>query len=224
VESIMSSKLFTTRQGTILLGLIAALIAAVALVAYLNHYRNSAKAVPVSVLVAQKLIQKGTSGDVLRTTPGYYESANYAKSDVQAGAITDPAEIAGKVALTDIASGQQLTQADFGVASSSVSTALHPGQRAVVIPLGSPQSVGGQVTAGSHVDVWVAYGGKDRELFQDLYVMAVSGENVTFRATPQQAGTLIYASQNAQIWLVLRPTLGTHGRPAQVGAANLLRG
>jgi Flp pilus assembly protein CpaB len=224
VESIMSSKLFTTRQGTILLGLIAALIAAVALVAYLNHYRNSAKAAPVSVLVAQKLIQKGTSGDVLRTTPGFYESTNYAKDQVQAGAITDPAEIAGKVALTDIASGQQLTQADFGVASSSVSTALHPGQRAVVIPLGSPQSVGGQVTAGSHVDVWVAYGGKDRELFQDLYVMAVSGENVTFRATPQQAGTLIYASQNAQIWLVLRPTLGSHGKPAQVSAANLLRG
>jgi Flp pilus assembly protein CpaB len=224
VENIMSSKLFTTRQGTILLGLIAALIAAVALVAYLNHYRNSAKAVPVSVLVAQKLIQKGTSGDVLRTTPGFYESTNYAKDQVAAGAITDPAALAGKVALTDVAAGQQLTQADFGPASSSPSTALKRGQRAVVIPLGSPQSVGGQITAGSHVDVWVAYGGKDRELFQDLYVLAVSGNNITFRVTPAQAGTLIFASQNAQIWLVLRPTLGSHGKPVEIGPGNLVRG
>jgi len=225
VENITSSKLFTTRQGTILLGVIAALIAAVALVVYLNHYRNSAKAVPVSVLVAQKLIQKGTSGDILRTTPGFYESTSYAKDQVQAGAITDPAALAGTVAVTDIASGQQLTEADFGpTASGSVSTALHRGQRAVVIPLGSPQSVGGQIAAGSHVDVWVAYAGKNRELFQDLYVLAVSGDNITFRATPKQAGTLIYASQNAQIWLVLRPTLGTHGKPAEVDTGDLVRG
>jgi len=224
VDNIMSSKLFTTRQGTILLGVITAAIAAVALIVYLNHYRNGAKNTAVSVLVAQKLIQKGTSGDILRTTSGFYESTNFAKDQVQAGAITDPAALAGKVTVTDIASGQQLTAADFGLASSSVSTGLHPGQRAVVIPLGSPQSVGGQVTAGSHVDVWVAYGGKDRELFQDLYVLAVSGANVTFRATPEQAGTLIYASQNAQIWLVLRPTIGTHGKPPQIGAANLVRG
>ena len=41
MENIMSSKLFTTRQGTILLGVIAAIIAAVALIVYLNSYRNS---------------------------------------------------------------------------------------------------------------------------------------------------------------------------------------
>ena len=33
----MSSKLFTTRQGTVLLGVIAAVIAAIALIVYLNH-------------------------------------------------------------------------------------------------------------------------------------------------------------------------------------------
>ena len=37
----MSSKLFTTRQGTIWLGVIAAVIAAIALIVYLNNYRNS---------------------------------------------------------------------------------------------------------------------------------------------------------------------------------------
>jgi Flp pilus assembly protein CpaB len=223
LESITSSKLFTTRQGTIFLGVIAALIAAVALIIYLNHYRKGATAY-VSVLVAQKLIPQGTKGDSLRTTPGFYAPTNVAKSDVQSGAMTDPSALAGKVALNNIAYGQQLTEADFGPASSSVVGGIPATKRAVVIPLGSPQSVGGQITAGSDVDVWVAYGGKNRELFQDLHVLGVSGDNVTFEATPTQAGTLIYASQNAQIWLTLRPTPGTHPKPAVIGAGNLVRG
>ena len=55
MENIMSSKLFRTRQGTILLGVIAAVLAAIALIVYLNQYTNNAnaKAVPVPVLVAQ---------------------------------------------------------------------------------------------------------------------------------------------------------------------------
>ena len=69
METITSSKLFTTRQGTITLGVIAAIIAAIALIVYLNSYRNShAGNAAVSVLVAQKLIEKGTPGDVIHLT------------------------------------------------------------------------------------------------------------------------------------------------------------
>src|SRR4051794_12913286 len=118
----MSSKLFTTRQGTVLLGVIAAIIAAIALIAYLNHYRNSvnANSAAIQVLVANKLIQQGTSGDVLRTNPSYYETTGIAKSHVESGAITDPATLAGQVALADISPGQQLTASDFGPAGSSI--------------------------------------------------------------------------------------------------------
>ena len=42
MENISSSKLFTTRQGTILLGVIAAVIAAIALLVFLNQYRSGA--------------------------------------------------------------------------------------------------------------------------------------------------------------------------------------
>ena len=68
VENIMSSKLFTTRQGTILLGVIAAVIAAIALIVYLNNYRNSVNQPPVPVLVAKKTIPQGMSGDVIATS------------------------------------------------------------------------------------------------------------------------------------------------------------
>jgi Flp pilus assembly protein CpaB len=194
VENITSSKLFTTRQGTIMLGVIAAVIAAIALIVYLNHYRNSVKGgnATISVLVAQ-------------------------------------------VALADISPGQQLTAADFGPAGSSVANQLNPNQRAVVVPLGSPQEVGGQIGVGSHVDVWVTTSGQGSNgvsrpiaklLFQNMYVLnaGTSGGNVTLRATPTQAGQLIYASSNTQIWLVLRPTIGTMPKPPVISAGSVTGG
>jgi pilus assembly protein CpaB len=226
VEGITSSKLFTTRQGTILLGVIAAIIAAVALIVYLNHYRNSVKGNPtVSVLVAQKLIQKGTPGEVITQTAGYYQAADVPKDQVKTGAITDPATLAGRVALTDIAPSAQLTAADFGATSNSVADSLPKNMRAVVVPLGTPQTVGGQIGSGSHVDVWVAFNNVDRLLYQNVYVLGLNGGNVTLRVSPRQAGTLIYASQNGQMWLVLRPTLGTiEKRPPVIGIGNLATG
>ena len=224
----MSSKLFTTRQGTILLGVSAAVIAAIALIVYLNHYRNGGTTT-VSVLVANSLIQKGTSGDVVARS-GLYESSSIPKSQVEKGAIVDPATLTGTVALADINPRQQLTAADFGPATG-LPYVLTPNERAVVIDLGSPQAVGGQIGAGSHVDVWVttsgqSSGGVNRPiahlLFQDMYVLGYSGSNVTLRAeTPTQAGTLIYAAQNAQPWLVLRPTIGTKTKPPTIGSGNL---
>jgi Flp pilus assembly protein CpaB len=237
VENITSSKLFTTRQGTIMLGVIAAVIAAIALIVYLNHYRNSVRGgnATISVLVAQKLIQKDTPGDVIRTNPSYYQTTSIPKSNVQTGAILDPATLSGQVALNDISPGQQLTAADFGPAGSSVANQLNPNQRAVVVPLGSPQEVGGQISTGSHVDVWVTTSGQGANgvsrpiaklLFQNMYVLnaGTSGGNVTLRATPTQAGQLIYASSNTQIWLVLRPTIGTMPKPPVISAGSVTGG
>jgi len=231
VENITSSKLFTTRQGTITLGVIAAIIAAIALIVYLNQYRNSHSGnAAISVLVAQKLIEKGTPGDVIRTTSGYYQPTSIAKGQVETGAIVDPATLSGEVALSDISPGQQLTATDFGPATTnSVINQLSRNQRAVVIPLGSPQQVGGQITAGSHVDVWTLLTAQTngvskpvaRELFQNMYVLGVNGGNVTIRATPTQAGTLIYASQNSQPWLVLRPTVASVTKPPVISSNNL---
>src|SRR5262249_25384091 len=161
VESIMSSKLFTTRQGTVLLGVITAVIAAIALLVYLNHYRNThgGPAATVNVLVAQKLILKGTGGDVIRETAGLYKPTPIAKSLVKSGAIVDPATLEGKVATTEIAPGQQITASDFGPAGTSLATQLPRTAGAVTVNLESPNQVGGQIAAGSHVDVWVAFNG-----------------------------------------------------------------
>lgn len=229
----MSSKLFTTRQGTVLLGVIAAVIAAIALLVYLNHYRNSVGSdQQVKVLVASKVILKGTPGDVIRTTSGLYQLTDIPKKQVDSGAIVNPAALAGKVALTDIGFGQQLTAADFG-AATGLASGFGKNDRGVVIPLGSPQEVGGQITAGSHVDVWVTStaqgsGGVTRPiaklLFQDMRVLGVSGGNVTLKATPTETGQLIFASTNDSIWLALRPTIGTKPKPPVISASMVTGG
>ena len=225
MENITSSKLFTTRQGTVLLGVIAAVIAGIALLVYLNHYRSSVNAT-VQVLVAKKTIPQGLSGDVLAKSTSYYEVGQIPKGSVESGAITDASTLSGKVALADISPNSQLTESQFGAATGVV-TQLSPTERAVVVSLGSPQSVGGQIAAGSRVDFWVTTSGQGaggatrpiaKLLFQDVLVLGVDGGNVTLEATPRQAGQIIFASTNAQIWLALRPTIAKNSRPAVVGS------
>jgi len=209
----MTSKLFATRQGTVFLGVIAAVIAAVALIVYLNQYRNSVNDNALTpVLVTKSFVASGTPGSVVTSTE-LYSISHVPKSALQTGAFVDPSALAGKVAITDIGKGQQLTTADFGPATGSVAEQLSPTQRAVVIPLGAPQELGGLIGAGSHVDVWVTIGGKVKELLQDVYVLGAGGGNVTLRTSPQEAGQLIYASENNQPWLVLRPTVAKNSKP-----------
>lgn len=234
MESILSSKLLTTRRGTITLGIVAAVLAAIALLVYLRQYRNSVNSgnQTVSVLVAKSLIQKGTPGNVVGTTHLYQISA-IPKKQVKSGAFVDPATLTGKVAALDIYPGEQITAADFVVASAGALTNnLAANQRAIVVPLDSPGEVGGQIGAGSHVDVWVGFNAQAasgiarplvRQVMQNMYVMGVQGTNVTVRATPKQAGMLIFASSNAKIWLVLRPAVGsTTTKPPVITANDLL--
>jgi Flp pilus assembly protein CpaB len=238
VESILSSKLFATRRGTIMLGIGAAVLAAIALLVYLNHYRNSVNSgvQPMSVLVAKSLIQKGTPGDVVGSTK-LFQVTSIPRDQVKNGAYVDPKTLTGQVAAVDIYPGQQLTSADFGLANvNALTQRLARDQRAVVVPLDSPSEVGGQIASGDHVDVWVVLNAQAsngvsrpvaRQLLQNMYVLnaGTAGGNVTIRATSRQAGMLIYASSNAKIWLVLRPAVGsTTTSPPQITSSNLLGG
>src|SRR5262249_4215594 len=112
----MSSKLFTTRQGTVLLGVIAAIIAAIALIVYLEHYKNSVSQPAVPVLYATKAIPQGMSGSVLAQSTGFYKVEKIPHNSVQSGAITDASTLSGKYALTQINPNSQLTEAQFGAA------------------------------------------------------------------------------------------------------------
>jgi len=232
VENIMSSKLFRTRQGTILLGVVAAVLAAIALIVYLNQYRNSVnqKATTIQVLVAQGPIPAGTSGDVLASSH-LVKPAGIAESKAEAGAITSASQLQGQVAAKDITAGEQLTSADFTATSSGGIVAQLPrGQRAVVVPLDSPGQVAGQIAAGDYVDVYAlittASGAPVVKLIlpKVLVLNTDSDGNVTLMATPAESGKLIYASGNDKLWLTLRPQNGSVTKPPLITSKSLLGG
>lgn len=233
MDNIMSSKVFRTRQGTILLGVVAAVLAAIALIVYLNQYTSNAnKSAQVApVLVAQGAIAKNTTGEVIASSH-LVKPVQISQSKIENGAITNTNQIAGQVAVTDIAAGEQLTTSDFAAPNSAtvgIPGQLTRGQRAVVVPLELPAQVGNQISPGDQVDVYalVTVGSTPvvREILQNMYVINTnSNGNVTLRATPDQAGKLIYAAGNDKIWLTLRPPHGSVTKPTTITPTSLLRG
>ena len=234
-ERISSSRLLSTRGGTIAVGVFAALLALLILLLYLSHYRNSIKnsSAPVPVLVAKHLIPAGTSGDVLGTGGGF-EATEVSKDVVKESAITDPALLKGKVAVSDIYPGQQLTLTDFSpTAIAPLGSRLRGKQRAITVPIDATHGMLGSVVVGDRVDLIANLSGVEKPILQNVYVLAVSnggaasglnsssgGSNaLTLRTSPSGASRLAFASDNGDIWVILRPP--TNGGKIGAGSTSL---
>src|SRR3954453_2114392 len=133
------------------LALGVAVVGAVAAGFVTLHHSNKASVIggTVEVLVADRLIQQGTTGYVMQ--PGRaYKAAAVPRGQVLTGAITDSSTLTDKVALRDIPRGAQMTAADFG-RMPSCPCLPGPWQRAVVVTVS--KEIGGPMAAGSHADV-----------------------------------------------------------------------
>jgi Flp pilus assembly protein CpaB len=208
-----------TPLGTLAVALATAAIAAALIIVAINHYRNSVRAAntPTTVLVANHLIEKGTSGVELATA-GLYSPIKVTQKHLATGAIANAAALAGKVAVTNILPGQQLTLADFAPASG-LATQLAADQRAISVALDPSHGLGGILTAGDHVDVYADFTGPGgpqlRLLVSDVLVLgttapgggiASSGTgNVVLAINDNQAAEVAFAADNGKIWLLLRP-------------------
>ena len=125
MENLAPSRLLKTRQGTIVIGVAAAVLAAILLLVYLSHYRSSVNGAtePQTVLVAKRLIPKGTPGAAF-AQKNLFDVTTIPKDQLKFGAISDPAVLRGTVAAADIYPRQQLTTADF-IAASAGALASH---------------------------------------------------------------------------------------------------
>src|SRR5438093_7746162 len=110
----IAQRLTSTRGGTLAIAALAALLAGGSILVYLNGYRHSIKAegAPVTVLVANSIIHKGTPGSAV-AVKGLFRPATVRESQLRNGAFSDPASLRGQIATTDIVKGQQLTTAEF---------------------------------------------------------------------------------------------------------------
>lgn len=233
------SRFLGTRRGSFTVAGLTAALAAVALVAYLGHYRQQVRGgtVPTQVLLADRLIPKGTAGDAV-ATDRYFRPATVAADDARPLALADAAALSGKTAARDIYPGQQLTSADFTTGGDRLRGAITAGQRALAIPVDQAHGLIGDIRTGDAIDVYASFTGGTgagrgvlRTIAQDVLVLKAPGkaqtnssatQSVILRLSDREAATLAYAADNAKVWFALRPPAGaTQSRPATVTEQSL---
>jgi Flp pilus assembly protein CpaB len=236
VENLAPSRLLKTRQGTIAIGVAAAVLAAILLLVYLSHYRSSVNGStqPQTVLVAKRLIPKGTTGASFAAN-NLFDVTTVPKDQLKLGAISDPAVLRGSVAAADIYPRQQLTTADFTVASvGALASQLKGKWRAVALPtLDAAHGLTPDVQAGDHLDVYGQLSGSSQIglLLANVLVLASPSQaaagstapvstNYILRVPSSKAPKFAYMGQNGTFWLVLRPAIGAQGTGATFVTGN----
>jgi Flp pilus assembly protein CpaB len=227
------NKIFKNRSGAVIAGTIAALVAVILLVVYLHSYRSSVNSGtrPERVLVATKMIPRGTSGTLI-ASQGLYQVTSVQKDQLKLNAIVDPAALNDRVAVTDIFPGQQLTQDAFTTeAPTSIPYVLSGRQRAISVPVDATHGLIGQVAAGNFVDVYVGVAGGSTDgtlvtlLEPDVYVLvapASGSSNAVLRVSSQDAAKFAYAADHETLWLVLRPQVGATPTPPSTATLGTL--
>jgi Flp pilus assembly protein CpaB len=230
-------KLISTRRGSFYVAGIAALLSAVALLVYLNGYRNklASGTTPVTVLIARQTIPKGTPGSVI-AAKGLFTATTIRESQLREGALSDPASLRGKATTDEIYEGSQLTASEFSASADTLAASLTDKERLLTVPLDSAHGMIGQIEAGNRVDVYVvenvvqrggASAGQTRPLarriMQNIQVIAVGDSsgyqgsskatNVSLRLTDKQAADLAFAADTGKVWLSLRPSASAKSSP-----------
>ena len=248
----LAQKLISTRRGSTLMAVIAAVVAGLLMLVYVGRYRDSVRAesAPVTVLVASSAIPKGTPGSVV-AAKAMYTTATLREAQLREGAFSDPASLAGTAASQTIYRGQQLTAADFSASATSLASSLSDRQRVVTVPVDAAHGLIDDLQAGDRVDVFAGFnvipvsssgtplsGGQARPMLrlamQNVEVVSTkkggsgvtgSTSGVTLKVNDIQAAKLAFISDNGKLWLALRPPSGAkRSRPDVVTAETLLLG
>lgn len=236
----------SSRRGSIALAVICAAAAGAVLLLAMARYRHSVAAgtQAATVLVASQVIPQGTSGAAI-ATGDMFRPVRVAANQLSAGAVVDARSLVGKVLTHNVLPGEQLTLSDFS-SNGGLLSQLTPTERAVTLSLDSAHGMLGTLAAGDHVDVYAGFsvtnnlgrGAFLRLLAPDVQVLragAAPGSGlggssstqtspVTLAVPVASVAPLAFASDNGQIWLVLRPAGARSAPPSTITVASLLLG
>jgi pilus assembly protein CpaB len=234
----------STRNGALTIAAIAAALAAILVFAAINSARDNkvASTAPRTVLVANAVIPKGSSGEAV-ARGHLFRTARVSDQALVAGAVGDVSLLNHKVATQDIYPGQQISTQTFSSAGGETVARLSGTDRAVSVPLDAAHGLVGQVSTGDHVDVIAGFNVQNgsgsshpvmRSLAKNVSVLKIdkgtstasSGNaNVTLRVNATMATEIAFAAENGKVWIVLRPAAGAKDvEPRIVTAESLLFG
>jgi pilus assembly protein CpaB len=230
------NRALSTRNGTLAVATVAALLAAALLLVFLQQYRDSTSGddAAATVLVAKRLIEQGTSGDVL-ASEGMFQTARVPRGDLKDGAVVDPSSVKGQVTVSDIYPGEQLVTTRFAPSAPGAQNKLSGADRAMAIPSDPVHGNSSEVAAGDRVDLLVAIQRADgteviKPLMRNVLVLSVPGAegnatggggggHVVVKVPDARAADVAYAADHGKLWLLLRPQAGA--RDAQIPTVTL---
>jgi Flp pilus assembly protein CpaB len=236
----LASRLTSTKRGTLIVAGGAALLAGALILIYLNGYRNSVRSegAPVTVLIAQENIPKGTSGSVI-ASKNLSRSTTMRESQLRDGAYSDPANLSGLVVTQEIFKGSQLTVSSFAPKGETLASGLSDTDRILAVPVDSAHGLIGEIEAGSHIDVYAGFNviqvdGRTgvplqvparpvvKRIATDVPVISIAGKaggsgssttKVLVRVSDKKAADVAFSSENGKVWLSLRPGAGAESTP-----------
>lgn len=213
------------QQRTLTLFLLALIFGGLAaFIAYQRSERSAAEAAANSrlVVVAAFDIEYGTkiTADMVRQVP-------WPVGSLPEGALLQTTDAIDKVANATIAKGEPLTKrrAVESLGGSSLASLITPGKRAMTVRVNDVIGVAGFLLPGNRVDVLGTpqrRGNQEAEtetLVENLKVLAVDQQArtnkddpvivraVTVEVTPKEAETIVQATNNGSVQLVLRNPL-----------------
>lgn len=141
---------------TIALGLVAALVGALLVLAYGSSVQDriSEGKETLAVLVASKPIEAGATAESLAELT---ESQDVPREYVAVGALRDLEAVAGLVLSAPVAEGAQLTTAQFTTPDAVALLEPEAGNVAVAVQVGLSPGVARYLAPGSSVDVFATY-------------------------------------------------------------------
>jgi Flp pilus assembly protein CpaB len=225
----------SSRGWAIALGIGAIILAAILLVVYLDRYRARANGenAPTPVLVAKRLIPKGTPGTLV-ASQSMYAATTVPHKEVTVGAISDPAYLAGRAAAVDVFPGSQITTTDFSASASNlVQSQIVGPERAISVSIDNIHGSLGELQAGDSIDLYIGVGGRggqaEVKLFRpNVKVLAVptsAGGNLVLRIpNAHDAANFAYVADNTQMYFVLRPVVGATPTPPSTATVTSILG
>lgn len=230
----------STRGGMVAIAGATAVLAGIGLLVFLQQYREDLTGSdPVQVLVTHSLVPKGTPGEVV-AGDRYYRMLRIRKSQLEEGAITDPAALDGKVVKRDLYPGHQLSAGDLTSSRRQIHARLSGYQRAMSVPVDEAHGLIGKIQAGDRVDVIVTFQNgvgavtAARVATRNALVLALPGkpksggirqsaQPATIRVRDDAATDIAAASDGGKVWLVLRPAVGAKSHDSTGRVLNSLR-
>jgi pilus assembly protein CpaB len=185
------------RSVLLVAALVAASLGTTMVFLYVNgvNDRAIAKQNPVSVLIAKKLIEPGTSVQDANDAAAF-ERKTISSDALVDGAVSATAGLAGKVALTTIYPGEQIIAQKFGNPGDTSTLSVPAGKLAISLVMNDPAQAAGFVTAGNFVAIfWTGSvakgGGQDQTqlLLPRVQVLAIGSKTTAPSDTTTTTGT-----------------------------------